>query len=110
LLAFPGKARLFLYQEATYMRKGFEGLSGIVASAFQEELTSGAYFIFLNKKRNRLKVQYWNADGLAIWHKRLEKGYFARSRNQNVLLERREFFMLFEGITSHRLQKRYTDS
>jgi RHS repeat-associated protein len=63
LLAFPGKARLFLYQEATDMRKGFEGLSGIVASAFQEELTSGAYFIFLNKKRNRLKVLYWDADG-----------------------------------------------
>jgi len=110
MLAIPGKVRLFLYQEATDMRKGFEGLSSIVSLAFEEELTSGAYFIFLNRQRNRMKVLYWDADGLVIWHKRLEKGHFARSRHQNVQLERREFLMLLEGITPRRLQKRYKDS
>jgi transposase len=110
MLAFPGKARLFLYQEPTDMRKGFEGLSAIVDTAFNGELTSGAYFVFLNRQRNLMKVLYWDSDGLAIWQKRLEKGHFAKSRHQNVTLERREFLMLLEGITPRRLQKRYKDN
>lgn len=91
------------------MRKGFEGLSSIVNLTFFGELTSGAYFIFLNRQRNIMKVLYWDSDGLAIWNKRLEKGHFARRKHQNVILERREFFMLLEGITPRRLQKRYKD-
>lgn len=92
MLAFPGKPRLFLYQEATDMRKGFSGLSEIVDNAFQGELTSGAYFIFLNLQRNLMKILYFDGVGLAIWQKRLEKGHFAKSRHQNVIFERREFF------------------
>ena len=74
MLALPGKSKLFLYKEATDMRKGFEGLSAIVNIAFQGELTSGAYFIFLNKQRNLMKVLYWDSDGLAIWQKNLRRG------------------------------------
>lgn len=92
------------------MRKGFEGLSAMVEVAFEEELTSGAYFIFLNRQRNLMKVLYWDSDGLAIWQKKLEKGHFAKHSEENTLLERREFFMLLEGITPHRLQKRYKES
>lgn len=109
MLAFSGKTRLFLYHEPIDMRKGFEGLSTIVNVAFQGELTSGAYFIFLNRHRNLMKVLYWDHDGFAIWQKRLEKGHFAKNDQQGILLERREFFMLLEGITPRRLQKRYTD-
>lgn len=109
MLALPGKSKLFLYKEATDMRKGFEGLSATVNIAFQGELTSGAYFIFLNKQRNLMKVLYWDSDGLAIWQKRLEKGHFAKRNLENALLERREFFMLLEGITPRRLQKRYKE-
>ena len=110
MLALPGKARLFLYQVPTDMRKGFEGLGAAVDGAFAGELTSGAYFIFLNRPRNRMKVLYWDGDGLAIWAKRLEKGHFAKRKDNKVLLERREFFMLLEGITPRRLQKRYNIS
>jgi transposase len=109
MLALPGKTKLFLYKEATDMRKGFEGLSAIVDIAFQGELTSGAYFIFLNRQRNIMKVLYWDSDGLAIWQKRLEKGHFAKRQQENAVLERREFFMLLEGITPRRLQKRYKE-
>jgi transposase len=108
MLALPGKARLFLYQTPTDMRKGFEGLSGVVDEEFKGELISGAYFIFLNRQRNRMKVLYWDGDGFAIWAKRLEKGHFAKRKDNKVLLERREFFMLLEGITPKRLQKRYS--
>jgi transposase len=82
-------------------------LSSIVIIAFEGELTSGAYFIFQNRQRNLIKGLYWDSDGLAMWEKRLEQGHFAKRSQDNVLLERREFFMLLEGITPRRLQKRY---
>lgn len=110
MLALPGKARLFLYKEPTDMRKRFEGLSSIVTVAFEGELATGAYFIFLNRQRNLMKVLYWDNDGLAIWQKRLEQGHFAKRPQDNALLERREFFMLLEGITPRRLQKRYKNA
>lgn len=107
MLALAGNAKIFLCNESVDLRKGFEGLSGLVEMHFQEELTSGAYFIFLNKQRDRIKVLYWDIDGLAIWYKRLEKGRFARNAQQQPLMERREFLMLLEGVTPKRLQKRF---
>jgi transposase len=92
------------------MRKGFEGLSAIVEIAFQGELMNGAYFIFLNRQRNLMKILYFDSDGLAIWQKRLEKGHFAKRQGNSAILERREFFMLLEGITPKRLQKRFKGS
>lgn len=107
MLSFSGGARFFLYQSPTDLRKGFEGLSTAVESAFQGELTSGAYFIFFNKPRNRIKVLYWDMDGLAIWYKRLEKGTFSKRYMKEGKIERREFLMLLEGVTPKRFQKRF---
>lgn len=110
MLSFPGNARIFLYQEVIDMRKGFEGLGNAVESAFGNELTSGAYFVFLNRPRDRMKVLYWDSDGLAIWYKRLEKGTFPKRSTSNVMLERRELLMLLEGVTPMRFPKRYNVS
>lgn len=107
MLSLSGMARFFLYQEPADLRKGFEGLSWIVENFFKIELSSGAYFIFLNKRRDRMKILYWDLDGLAIWYKRLEKGTFAKRNLHSVNIERREFLMLLEGITPRRLYKRY---
>jgi len=89
------------------MRKGFEGLSGLVETTFQGELTSGAYFVFLNWKRNRMKVLYWDVDGLALWSKRLEKGRFPKPLSDELLMDRKGFLMLLEGVTPKRIQKRF---
>ena len=87
------------------MRKGFEGLSAIVERGFEERVASGSYFVFINRRRNLMKVLYWDGDGLAIWYKRLEKGSFARGKGP--AMSRREFLMLLEGIEPRRLRKRY---
>jgi transposase len=107
MLAFSGNSRIFLCKDAVDLRKGFEGLSYVVETYFQEQITSGAYFVFLNKARNRMKILYWDVDGLAIWLKRLEKGRFVKGSQHEALLDRREFLMLLEGVTPKRLQKRF---
>jgi transposase len=107
MLALAGGARFFLYRDPVDLRKGFEGLSLFVERVFQQEVTGGGYFIFLNKRRDRMKVLYWDGDGLAIWYKRLEKGTFLRKNMDRELMERREFLMLLEGVTPHRMQKRF---
>ena len=107
MLALSGGAKIFLCHGATDLRKGFEGLSALVASSIEEPLTGNAYFIFLNRTRDRMKVLYFDIDGLAIWYKRLEKGHFPKRDKTQKVLERREFLMLLEGIVPKRLHKRY---
>lgn len=110
MIAVVGTARVFLYGDPVDMRKGFEGLGAIVEQTFDDELVSGAYFAFINRQRDRIKVLYWDADGLAIWYKRLEKGSFSPANRGNQLLCRRELMMLLEGVTPKKINRRYKSS
>jgi transposase len=105
MLNLPGQ--LFLFKDPIDMRKSFEGLSAAITAAFPGKLMSGAYFLFLNRRQNCMKVLYWDIDGFVIWYKRLEKGTFSR-KGVASSLTRKEFFMLLEGIIPKRLQPRYT--
>lgn len=108
MLSVPGNARIFLFREPVDLRKGFEGLAHAVEVTFGNEVTSGAYFLFLNRRRNMIKILYWDSDGLVIWYKRLEKGTFSKAHLKRQLMSRREFFMLLEGIIPKRLQHRHS--
>jgi transposase len=107
MLALPGNARIFFHREAMDLRKGFEGLCCMVEQLFSQAPTSGAYFVFLNRRRNRMKVLYWDGDGLVIWYKRLEKGSFPKRNLEGVLMDRRMFLMMLEGVIPKRMQKRF---
>jgi len=107
MISLTGSARIFFCKEAIDLRKGFEGLSAIVEKLFSAELTSGAYFVFLNLRANRMKVLYWDSDGLVIWYKRLEKGSFSKKDLEQGMIGRREFLMMLEGIIPRRFRKRY---
>jgi transposase len=107
MLILPGNAQYYLCQEAIDLRRSFEGLSVIVALLFFVEITSGFYFIFLNRSKDKMKVLYWDNDGLAIWYKRLEQGRFSKIMKDKGMIDRCEFLMLLEGITPQKLQKRY---
>ena len=107
MLALSGDARIFVHVGAMDLRKGFEGLSSMTEELFPEKLLTGAYFVFLNKTRNRMKVLYWDVDGLAIWHKRLEKGTFSK-RPVETQMNRRQFFMLLEGIIPQKIAPRFS--
>ena len=107
MLALAGNPKIFFYNEAVDLRKGFEGLSYLVESHFQLSVTECAYFVFLNKARDKIKVLYWDVDGLAIWYKRLEKGRFPKRHANQVIMERRELLMMLEGVTPKKVQKRF---
>src|SRR5262249_15158513 len=69
--------KVYLALGATDMRKGFDGLYGLVRDRLSCEPTSGHLFLFCNARRNRLKILYWDATGLWICAKRLERGRFS---------------------------------
>ena len=75
----------------------------------QAESNNLAYFAFLNRKQDRMKVLYWDVDGLALWYKRLEKGTFSKEHSKQIL-DRREFLMILEGVIPKRLKIRYKNS
>jgi transposase len=76
MLAISSNARIFFFQNPIDMRKGLEKLSLLVEESCTGELLSGAYFVFVNRSRDWIKVLYWDNDGFAIWWKRLEEGAF----------------------------------
>ena len=76
MISLPHPVRVFLHTPPTDLRKGFDALSGLVTTAFAQDPTSGHLFLFVNRRRDRLKILYWDRDGLAIWYKRLETGSF----------------------------------
>ena len=108
MLMVPANARLFLCQTPVRMHRSFEGLSAVVEQMFPGELLSGAFFIFLSRRKDHMKVLYWDGDGFVIFYKRLEKGFFAAKKNGPSAMPRREFLMLLEGIIPKHLQTRFS--
>ena len=76
MLSISRTTRVFLATEPTDMRKGFDGLFALVENVIREDPFSGHLFVFRNRRRDRLKVLWWDTDGLAIFYKRLECGNY----------------------------------
>ena len=77
MLTWTGSLRVFLAVEACDLRLGFDGLSGLVQTRLGEVASSGALFVFTNRRHNRVKLLYFDGTGLWLATKRLEKGTFA---------------------------------
>lgn len=78
MLSFPPSpsVRIFVCREPVDMRKGFDGLSGVVIGIVDEDPQSGHLFVFFNKRRNRMKALVWDGSGYWVLSKRLEHGRF----------------------------------
>jgi transposase len=93
------------------MRKGFNGLYGLVRDRLMCEPTSGHLFLFCNARRNRLKILYWDSTGLWICAKRLERGRFSwptvsSEVETKVLLSHEELALLVGGIDLSRTRRK----
>jgi transposase len=83
------------------MRKGFDGLSGLVEECFRQDLLDGHLFLFVNRRRDRIKVLYFDHDGLAIWYKRLEVGCYQvpdAGDRDGIELDPAQLAMILSGI------------
>jgi transposase len=113
LFGLTGQARLFLYAGPADMRKGFDGLSGLVINKLRQDPMSGDIFIFFNRTRTLVKILVWDQTGFAIWHKRLEQGTFEMPSidplNGSVEINRQKLMLILEGISlkNIRSRKRY---
>ncbi len=118
MMALSNRTRIFVCANATDMRKGFDGLSGLVAEHFPVELLSGHLFLFFNRRRDRIKVLYWDRDGLALWYKRLEAGSYQMlqptasnntTANNTLEIDHTQLSLLLSGIDlkSIKQRKRY---
>jgi transposase len=102
--------RIYVALGATDMRKGFDGLYGIVRDRLGLEVRSGHLFLFANSRRNRLKILYWDGSGLWICSKRLERGRYSwpqqADQSDQVTLSHEELSLLLGGIDLTRTRRK----
>lgn len=110
MLALSPATRIFLAVGPTDMRKSFNGLSDLARQRLESDPTSGHLFVFCNRRRNRLKVLYWDGSGLWVCIKRLEKGRFswpqAQEGSPKATLRSEELMLLLSGIDLDRTRSR----
>ena len=110
MIALHAQHKYYLYGQPTDMRKSFDGLSGLVRNHLRRNPTSGEVYVFLNRKRDMIKVLLWDRSGFAIYSKRLERGSFERPRREDsaagVQLSWEELVLIMEGISRGSIQRR----
>ena len=93
-------SRVYLAIGNTDMRKAINGLSILVEQHMSKDPFSGDLFVFCNRRRNIIKILYWDRNGFCLWHKRLEEHQFKwpRSAEEVVMIGSRELAFLLEGL------------
>lgn len=92
------------------MRKGFDSLSGLVQQHMQLNVLGGGIFIFINKKRNQVKLLLWEGDGLSLYYKRLERGtYECPINSDGYSMSATQLQLILQGIQlkSVKMKNRY---
>lgn len=111
MLSLPSRTKMFLCLTPVDMRKSFDGLFAIVEQEFRQDPLSGHLFLFINRRRDRMKAIFWDEDGFVIWYKRLEEGTWQLPGSDCGTLELagHELAMILRGIDlkSARRRARY---
>jgi transposase len=103
VILLPRAVRVYVATQPVSLRRSFDGLSNEVRAVLGRDPLSGHVFVFLNRRKNQVKLLVWTRGGFTIIHKRLERGTFAfaqrvTSEAQSVEIETHELSMLLEGI------------
>ncbi|MCP4301011.1 MAG: IS66 family insertion sequence element accessory protein TnpB [Gammaproteobacteria bacterium] len=114
MLNFSSQLQIFAYTPPADMRKGFAGLSAIIREEFQADPTDGSLFLFINRRRDRMKLLHFADGGFWLYYRLLEAGTFetlkATTSCCQVQLDATELTMLLSGVSlsqSGRRRKRY---
>jgi transposase len=103
MLFVTTSATIYFYGLPVDLRKGFEGLAHI-SSSLISDLEETTYFVFLNRKRNRIKILYWSSDNFSYWFIRSRKGVFAPKKTLTSLITATELKLILNGNFPDRLK------
>jgi transposase len=110
MLAVNATTRVYLYMRDVDMRRSYDGLMVIVQAEFARDIRLGDYFMFVNKRRDRIKIMWWDRDGLAIFMKRLEAGTVQKpiitSDAKSLVIDQAQLAMLLTGIDVSNIKRR----
>jgi transposase len=114
MLNFASHLKIFAYTPATDMRKGFAGLSSIIREEFEADPTDGSLFLFVNRRRDRMKLLHFSAGGFWLYYRLLEAGTFETFASKNescrLQMDATQLSMLLSGVSlvaSDKRRKRY---
>jgi transposase len=109
LLTLPPSVRIYFAVEPVDLRRGHDGLSGIVRGQWGMDLFAGHLFVFLGRRADRCKILFWDRGGLVLYYKRLEKGRFRAPRlahdGRSIEMDATELAMLLDGIDVRRVRR-----
>jgi transposase len=111
MLNFSVDAKIFAYIPATDMRKGFKGLSAIIREEFQADPVDGSLFLFINKRRDRMKLLHFSDGGFWLYYRLLEQGTFETLKQNGddacqLQIDATELSMLLSGVSLAQSGKR----
>src|ERR1700734_622611 len=106
----PASVRVYLATSPCDMRRSFDGLHALVNAVLQLDAFAGHLFVFANRRRDRVKILYWDRDGFAVWAKRLEEGTYAMPFGEQTERRReitaQELGALLSGIDLSQAKRR----
>ena len=110
-MSIPASVPIFLYNSPTDMRQGFDGLSGMVRSEFAADPLDGSLFLFINRRRDRMKILHWDGTGYWLYYRLLEAGTFEviAAEGSCVRIDATQLAMLLGGVSlaGAKRRKRY---
>lgn len=110
MFALSSENRFHLYSKPTDMRKSFDGLSGLVQNNLGRNPSGGDVFIFINKRRDKVKLLHWQGASFILYYKRLESGTFELPRYEvavgSISLDYAKLVMIIDGLSIENIQKR----
>jgi len=103
MLNVSSQTKIYVYASAADMRKGINGLSGIVREQFAADPTNGSLFVFVNRRRDRMKILYFDGGGFWLYYRLLEAGTFEELKNPQeaayLTIDATQLEMLLAGIS-----------
>ena len=111
MLTVASTVRIFIHREPVDFRKAHDGLVAIVRGALDADPLDGSIYVFLNKRRDRIKLLQWDGNGLWLHYKRLEEGTF-RLLDRGPSISRADLSMLLEGmeLKKGKISRRFAES
>lgn len=103
MLTLPASVRIYVAAEAVDLRRGFDGLAAATRNLILQDPLNGHLFVFLNRRRNRIKLLVWDRTGYLLLYKRLERGTFhlptePAAGNRHVEVDAGELGLMLEGM------------